>query len=227
MRRRISTGSVAPCRGAQLRPSRSSASAPRRVVSGNRPDLLRGPPARRSTGRQRADLPWPRAGAQGLASGSLGPESLDLGPEAYRAVTRRQARRETASGTESCRRARPAGRRRGSRPAPAVVERREDLAPAGVDHGQAIAAGGLGRGGDPGDERARGRAPRPAGAIATLGERPRRRDPDPQAGERARADPDGDQVDRLPAAGRRSTTSSIAPSRTRAVRPAGRPRRAE
>jgi hypothetical protein len=81
--------------------------------------------------------------------------------------------------------------------APLAVERREDLAATGVANGEALApqAGLLHprpervERADPGDRRAE-----------TGTEPPRRRDPDPQTGERAGAEPDREQLDRPPAA---------------------------
>ena len=79
-----------------------------------------------------------------------------------------------------------------------VVEGDEDLAPVAVEDREALA--GRARRADPGPERVEGRDPAPLLAEAedqAFGGG----DPDPQAGERARPEPDRDQVDRVPAPG--------------------------
>jgi hypothetical protein len=101
------------------------------------------------------------------------------------------------------------------------VERGEDLAAPAVEHGQPLL---LGRGlADPdgeGVERADA-ARRQAEADA---EPARGRDPDPQAGEGAGPEPDREQVDRLPAARRRSRALDL---REQAGRVPGPPLRGE
>lgn len=79
------------------------------------------------------------------------------------------------------------------------VERREDLAAEAVEHGQPLPA--RPRLGDPAGESVEGRdaGRRQAGGG---GQSVGGGDADPQAGERAGAEPDRDQIDRLPAAGR-------------------------
>jgi hypothetical protein len=79
-----------------------------------------------------------------------------------------------------------------------LVERSEDLAPPAVQDRQPQALGpGLADPGREGVERAD-----PAHRQATAGAEPARgRDPDPQAGEGAGTEPDGDQIDRLPTPG--------------------------
>lgn len=81
-----------------------------------------------------------------------------------------------------------------------VVKGRKDLAPPAVEHGQRRGAGccGLGDPAPQGVERA-DTAQRQAEADT---EPPGGRDPDPDAGKGAGTEPNRDQVDRLPAAGR-------------------------
>ncbi len=78
-----------------------------------------------------------------------------------------------------------------------AVEGGEDLAPAGVEDGQTLAL--LPRLGDPAPERVE-RADAGDRRAEGGAEPARGRDADPQAGERARAEPDRDQGDALPAA---------------------------
>ena len=90
------------------------------------------------------------------------------------------------------------------RPAPTArgtgIERGEDLAAAGVDDGKARPAGGLRQLGERGGEGAR-RQDSDDRDLARLSECARGRDPDPQPGERAGPEADGDPVDPLPPAG--------------------------
>jgi len=101
----------------------------------------------------------------------------------------------------------------------AGVEGGEDLPAPAVEDGQPL-AGGTGLG-DPGRDRVQGADPAQrqpeAGAEAPPG-----RDPDPQAGEGAGADPDGDQVDRIPAPGRLRRVLDLAQQPGRVPGPPGR-----
>jgi hypothetical protein len=98
------------------------------------------------------------------------------------------------------------------------VERREDLAPVAVEDREALALRPRLR--DPAAERVE--AADPARRQPQAGrEAARGRDPDPQAGERAGAQADRDQVDLPPAAGRRRGGLDLAQQRRRVARPAG------
>jgi hypothetical protein len=89
---------------------------------------------------------------------------------------------------------------------PSRVESGEDLAPEAVEDGQALPL--LARLADPPPERVEradaGRREAERGAEAAGG-----RDPDPQPGEGAGPETDGDQVDRRPAAGRRGAALDL------------------
>jgi hypothetical protein len=100
------------------------------------------------------------------------------------------------------------------------VERREDLAAVAVEDRQPLVARSR-LGADPPPERVEGADA--ARRQPQAGRQPARgRDPDPQPGERARPEPDGDQVDRLPAAGRRGRGLDLDQKRRRMARPPGR-----
>ncbi|HEY6731708.1 MAG TPA: hypothetical protein VI039_11875 [Solirubrobacterales bacterium] len=81
-----------------------------------------------------------------------------------------------------------------------AVERREDLTAPAVEHGEALSPrSGLGDARRQGIERADPPHRQPEAEAEAAGGR----DPHPQAGEGAGPEPDGDQVDLAPAAGRR------------------------
>jgi len=99
------------------------------------------------------------------------------------------------------------------------VQRREDLAAVAVEDREPLAR--RPRLGDPPPERVERadpacRQPEAGGQAAGRG------DADPQPGERAGPEPDRDQVDRLPAAGRRRGGFDLAEQRRRMTRPPGR-----
>lgn len=96
------------------------------------------------------------------------------------------------------------------------VERREDLAPVAVEHRQPLALGaGLG---DPAGQRVEA-ADAARRQTAGGGDPARRRDPDPQPGERAGPEPDRDQVDGLPASGRLGRPLNLGEQAGRVLRP--------
>jgi hypothetical protein len=102
------------------------------------------------------------------------------------------------------------------RRAAGVVEGDEDLAAVAVEDREALA--GLSRRADPGPERVEGRDPAPPLAEAedqAFGGG----DPDPQAGERARPEPDRDQIDRIPAPGGLGTALDLGEETGRVERP--------
>ena len=102
------------------------------------------------------------------------------------------------------------------RRAGSVVEGDEDLAAVAVEDCEAL-TGGAGRG-DPGAQRVK--RGDPAGPLAEAERQPfGGRDPDPQAGERARPEPDRDQVDRLPAARLRGAALDLRQEAGRVQRP--------
>ncbi len=144
------------------------------------------------------------------SSGTSAPPSRQLIAKSYRPGPRRQRR---PGGSET----RSASSPRESDPWPPEAHRPrrvasgEDFAAPSVEHGQPLApvAAIAGEaepeaveGADPGH-----RHP-DAGA-----ERPRSRDPDPQAGEGPRAEPDSDPVDGVPSAGRRRRPLDLRSSR--------------
>jgi hypothetical protein len=98
-----------------------------------------------------------------------------------------------------------------------VVEGDEDLAAVAVEDGEALA--GRAGGGDPGAERVEGRD---AARLLAEARRQslRRGDPDPQAGERARPQPDREQVDGVPAARRVGAALDLGQEAGRVPRPA-------
>jgi hypothetical protein len=100
-----------------------------------------------------------------------------------------------------------------------AVERREDLAAVAVEDRQPLAA--RPRRGDPVPERVEAADPVRRQAE-TGGQAAGGGDADPQAGEAAGPEPDRDQVDRLPAAGRRRGGLDLGQQRRRMARPAGR-----
>jgi hypothetical protein len=100
------------------------------------------------------------------------------------------------------------------------VERREDLAAEAVEDGQPLALA-PGPGPDPAPERVEGadparRQPEAGGQPARGG------DADPQPRERARPEADGEQLDRVPAAGGGGRRRDLGEQRRRVPRPAGR-----
>ena len=160
----------------------------------------------------RADPVKLRVGPPGSSAPERSRTSLNsTAPSPIASARRAQLRDRFAPAPPGRARAGPAQRRRtlstARRPA-----RGEHLAPAGIEHGQhrpsrsapACAAA-------PQRERLE-RRDADQRDLARPRQRPRRGDPDPQAGERARADPDRDPVDSSQPTPPRSSTSAISAS---------------
>jgi hypothetical protein len=104
-------------------------------------------------------------------------------------------------------------------PAADSVERSEDLAPIAVEDGEPLPLR-PDADGDPATERIEGADPARRQPQAR-GQPARGRDPDPQPGERAGAEPDREQVDLAPAASSRGGDLDLSQQRRRVARPPG------